>query len=93
MKALAWFWNNTIQTSEAKALLIGFGWAGLARIFDQVPLTLPPLDLTAQGMGIVTLSPGALAIYVLGRVIVKAVTKGQIPFWPDPEDRVAPSTP
>lgn len=84
MKAFTDWIGRALTTSEAKCVIVMVLWGGAARFFpDVIPLTLPPLDLTAAGMGVMTLSPATLGVYVLGRCAIKAFSDGQFPFQPE----------
>ena len=74
--------NESRKTSETKAVLVAALWAGAAQLIPGVPVTLPEMDLTTIGLGVVTLSPAHLILYALIRLVKKVATDGEFPFMP-----------
>ena len=85
--AIGRFLAKTFQTSETKLTLVALLWAAASALSGgAVPMTLPQMDLSAIGLGVITPSPATLGVYVVTRCIIKAVTDGEVPFWPKPKE-------
>lgn len=68
------------QSETKLAFVIGL-WALVHKMFPAVPIELPSMDL--GGLGTITPSLATLGVYVIGRVLFKGATDGELPFVPN----------